>query len=598
MSAIIQIREVTKTYAGGGGTRALARVSLDIYRGEVTLLMGPSGSGKTTLISILGGILRPTSGSVKIAGTEIARLGERHRPAVRRRHIGFIFQNFNLVPTLSAAENVEIALELKGVRGGKARRLARHLLEQVGLRAKCNSFPADLSGGEKQRVAIARALAGDPEVLLADEPTAALDSASGRVVMEKLRDLARRGRAVLIVTHDNRIVSYADRIIEIADGRINRDTRETTMHPIEDVESKAEFSGDSTSGRGYWRCFVAILLALLVGLGLYGLKIRKATAGAAPSPVAEATQSRPTAVFVSGAGRVEPASEEVKVGAPLPGRLTRVGVVEGQKLAAGEIIAVLDNSELAARVAQAEANVALHHAEMERLVNGSDTYDRQKAAASVTEARVLLEKARFEWQQRKDLLATGDIARVEVERARREVDVAQLAADRAVVNAASVNAVAREDDRARAGARLAAAEAQLQEARAMLAKTIIRAPFAGVVLKRYHRTGEYVGAGSDPIVSFGDTSRIVVRLDVDEADIARIHAGDPAYCTAQAYGGQRFPGRVVHIGGQLGRKNIETGDPTEKIDTRVLETLIELDGTPALPVGLRVDVFVEVAARR
>jgi putative ABC transport system ATP-binding protein len=168
----------------------------------------------------MGAILRPTSGSVKIQGREIADLTEKQLPRVRLDHIGFVFQGFNLFPTLSAAENIELALDLKGIRGSKAQRTAAGLLEQVGLGDKMRSFPGDLSGGQKQRVAIARALAGDPEIILADEPTAALDSHSGRVVMEMIRGLAHeKGRAVVIVTHDNRILEYADRVVRIEDGK-------------------------------------------------------------------------------------------------------------------------------------------------------------------------------------------------------------------------------------------------------------------------------------------------------------------------------------------------------------------------------------------
>jgi putative ABC transport system ATP-binding protein len=222
MGTAISVRNVSKTYASGeAAVRALDSVSLDANFGELLMLMGPSGSGKTTLVSIMGCILRTTEGSVRICDREITGLSERELPQVRLRHIGFIFQGFNLFPALRAVENVELALDLKRVRGKVARSRALELLEQVGLANKAMSFPADLSGGQKQRVAIARALAGDPEIILADEPTAALDSQSGRTVIELLHALAHeRGRAVVIVTHDNRTLSYADRIVHIADGRI------------------------------------------------------------------------------------------------------------------------------------------------------------------------------------------------------------------------------------------------------------------------------------------------------------------------------------------------------------------------------------------
>jgi putative ABC transport system ATP-binding protein len=221
-SSAISVRGLTKTYSSGEtATHALDGVDLDLRGGEVTMLMGPSGSGKTTLLSIMGCILSATSGSLRVLGREIAGLGERELPRIRLASIGFIFQAFNLFPTLTAGENVELVLELKGIRGKATRRNAAELLEQVGLSDKYKSFPGDLSGGQKQRVAIARALASDPPIVLADEPTAALDSATGHTVMQILRDLARRKeRAVAIVTHDARMLSWADRLVRIEDGKV------------------------------------------------------------------------------------------------------------------------------------------------------------------------------------------------------------------------------------------------------------------------------------------------------------------------------------------------------------------------------------------
>ena len=220
-------RGLRKVYAQGEAAMvALEHVDLDIFRGEMTLLMGPSGSGKTTLLSILGGVLRASTGTVSIDGQSLNGLGDRQLSAFRLRNIGFVFQGFNLFPTLSAVQNVELALDLRGITGSKARAQAADLLDRVGLSAKLHSHPGDLSGGQKQRVAIARALAGGPPILLADEPTAALDSTSGHSVMQLMQRLALdANRAVVIVTHDARMQSYASRIVHLEDGRIESDVR-------------------------------------------------------------------------------------------------------------------------------------------------------------------------------------------------------------------------------------------------------------------------------------------------------------------------------------------------------------------------------------
>jgi putative ABC transport system ATP-binding protein len=220
----ISVSGITKTYSeGSSATTALNGVDLSVRRGELTLMMGPSGSGKTTLLSIMGCILRPTSGTVQVAGRDVTSLNERQMPAIRLRHMGFIFQGFNLFPTLTAGENVELSLQLKGTTGAAGKKEARRLMELVGLGEKYDQYPRNLSGGQQQRVAVARAVAGAPEVILADEPTAALDSHSGRSVLELLQSLAhQQQRAVVVVAHDNRILDFADRMVRMEDGMITQ----------------------------------------------------------------------------------------------------------------------------------------------------------------------------------------------------------------------------------------------------------------------------------------------------------------------------------------------------------------------------------------
>jgi putative ABC transport system ATP-binding protein len=211
---------------GAGEVRALNGVNLALRGGELTLLMGPSGSGKTTLLSVLGCLMTPTEGTVRVHG----QLASGARPAelarLRRDHIGFIFQSYRLFPTLNAIDNVRLVLDVRGERAAPALAKAREALLAVGLSHKENAFPSELSGGEQQRVAIARAIVGDQSAILADEPTGALDSENGLAVMTILAQIAKDpARGVLVVTHDPRILPFADRIIHIEDGRIRNAAR-------------------------------------------------------------------------------------------------------------------------------------------------------------------------------------------------------------------------------------------------------------------------------------------------------------------------------------------------------------------------------------
>jgi putative ABC transport system ATP-binding protein len=219
---VLEARDVTKVFREGSQAVAVLNgASLSLGRGEIVALEGPSGSGKTTFLTILGCMLTPTSGRVCIEGREVDPGRPDLLPGYRRASIGFVFQQFNLFPALTAAENVEYALNLKGTKGVKARREAARLLEAVGLADRSRFLPRDLSGGQKQRVAIARALVGAAPVLLADEPTANLDTQVGTQILELFRGLAKQeNRALLIVTHDPKVRVIADRVVRIHDGII------------------------------------------------------------------------------------------------------------------------------------------------------------------------------------------------------------------------------------------------------------------------------------------------------------------------------------------------------------------------------------------
>ncbi len=215
------VNVVMELGSGAGKVMALKGVSVALRPSELTLLMGPSGSGKTTLLSILGCILKPTSGDIRVVGQSTIGKSAEELATIRRDHIGFIFQSYNLFPTLSAIENVRIALDVRGQTGFKAAARAEEVLRDVGLGHRLKYHPGSMSGGEQQRVAVARAIASSPSVVLADEPTAALDTENGHAVMALLARIAKeQARSVLVVTHDPRTLPYADRVVRIEDGRI------------------------------------------------------------------------------------------------------------------------------------------------------------------------------------------------------------------------------------------------------------------------------------------------------------------------------------------------------------------------------------------
>jgi putative ABC transport system ATP-binding protein len=219
---LLQVESLAKDF-GSGRTliHAVRDVSFTTEQGEVTLIMGPSGSGKTTLLSMIGGILRPTSGRITIGGVDVTSLDRRELPRVRRELVGFVFQTINLLESLSALENVEIALNIAGVKGKAARARGRALLVEAGLEGRLHFGAQSLSAGERQRVALARALANEPKLLLADEPTANLDGEAGRDVMELLRTLTEtKGHAAVVVSHDPRLHEVADRVLRLADGQL------------------------------------------------------------------------------------------------------------------------------------------------------------------------------------------------------------------------------------------------------------------------------------------------------------------------------------------------------------------------------------------
>lgn len=254
---VIDVEDVVKKFGlGATEVAAVRKVSLQVKEGEVILIMGPSGSGKTTLLSIMGALLKPTSGRVSLGGQDITVLSEGQLPDVRIEHLGFIFQDFNLLSALTARENVELVLNLAGIKGEEARTRAEALLTGLGLGERLNFRPDQLSGGEKQRVAIARALANEPEILLCDEPTANLDSKIGHDIIRRLREIAKeQGKSVVIVSHDARIKEHADRVLWLEDGQF-KEMAVMVTDPVCGMSIEREKAAATTTidGVAYYFC--------------------------------------------------------------------------------------------------------------------------------------------------------------------------------------------------------------------------------------------------------------------------------------------------------------------------------------------------------
>jgi HlyD family secretion protein len=345
-------------------------------------------------------------------------------------------------------------------------------------------------------------------------------------------------------------------------------------------------------------CFVVILLTATLVVASRRSHESSQAVTAAPSTHAPE--------LIAGPGRVEPQSEDIQIGSELSGRLKSVNVEEGDAIHRGQVLAELENADYRAQVESSRANVVAKEATLRKVINGARRQERDEAWSSVNEAKAVMENSQAELKRRQELFSAGVVSREELDRYLREADVAKAKYDEAVQQHALVDDRAREEDRSFAEADLKLAQAQLEEAQARYEKTFIRSPIDGSVLRKHHRSGESVSNSStvpDPILTIGDNKTLRVRVDVDETDVSKVRLGQKAYVTADAFGSQKFWGRVVRVGQQLGPKNVRTDEPTEKVDTKILETLVELDAGSRLPDGLRVDAFIipegaEVAENR
>jgi HlyD family secretion protein len=311
-----------------------------------------------------------------------------------------------------------------------------------------------------------------------------------------------------------------------------------------------------------------------------------------------ASAAGPAERMIAGAGRIEPVSEEIQVGAELYGRIHSVLVEEGQLIRQGHTIAVLVNDDYLARVELAEATIRERQASVDRLANGARSEHRLESEAQAREAEAILANALADRERRTKLFQAELISRMEFDASEREFEVAKARSSAAKERAAAVRDETRPEDLRKARAELDRAHAQLAEAKAMLAKTYVTAPIDGTVLRKQMKAGESITALSNqPVITMGDCSRLRVRVDVDETDVGRIQVGQEAWVRADAYGAAKFKGRVLRIGQTLGRKKVRTDEPGEKVDQKVLETLIEMEAGVRLPIGLRVDAYIKPGGR-
>ena len=387
----VTCRNLIKDYGSGDSrVRALRGVDLDIAPGELTLLVGPSGCGKTTLISILAGTLDPTSGDVSVLGVDLKRLSKREKAAFRAKNVGFVFQQFNLLPALTAAENVAVPLVINGYSKAAAVARATEVLKAVGLGDRIESLPSQLSGGQQQRVAIARALVHQPRLLVADEPTSAIDARTGQAIMELIRQVALQpDRVAVVVTHDARVFGFGDRIITLEDGRVAAGEACGTSRQERPVDSQRK---EQAMIRKYVLPLLAVgLLVFAVAHALFIQRPEPETPPPVPPPLT------PFGDTVAGAGMVEPSTEasgtsNIAIGSQLAGAVTKVWVRIGQTVKAGDLLFELDNR-------QTEADLKVRQA----AVPG-----RAKPRSSVAEAN--LRQSEDQYERARSSIGTGAIA--------------------------------------------------------------------------------------------------------------------------------------------------------------------------------------------
>lgn len=345
---------------------------------------------------------------------------------------------------------------------------------------------------------------------------------------------------------------------------------------------------------------IVYLLPVVVALGLSSAELASRRGKATETePRAPAKLVAPSAAgWVAGPGIVEPVSESVKIGSEITGKLQAVLVDEGDAIKKGQVLAVLANDDYHAAVLAAQATLADRQANLEKILNGARRQEREEALAAVHEAETNASNARAEMERRQGLFAKGVVSREEAESYENRYKAAKARYEAALQHYQLIDAEARPEDVEMAHAAVRLAQADLDQNQAKYAKTFIRSPLDGVILRRHHRAGEIVVSSSnnpDPIFTLGDCHVLRVRVDVDELDVAQVRLGARAYVTARTFGDRKFWGQVVQVGEQLGKKNVQTDEPVEHVDKKILETLVQLDAGHELPVGLRVDGYIATA---
>lgn len=621
----VTCRHLAKEFVDGPARIPAVRdVSLEIPFGKLTLLAGPSGCGKTTLLSLLAGLLEPTAGNITILGTDLCELSGSDKVRLRSLQLGLVFQQYHLLPALTAAENVAVPLTVAGQSKAAALNRAAAALRQVGMGDYVDALPARLSGGQQQRVAIARALVHQPRLLLCDEPTSALDEENGRSVMALLRRLAlHQDRAVVVVTHDPRVYPFGDRIIHMNDGRVDRvderlvpdrvaadrlvPERVAAGRVVAECEippTKPELVLDTDTGprdaarRRKGRGLSLLKLALpLASLGLLVLAANQAVKAARERPAADPPYAPAESPFrgrVAGLGIVEAGSQNIAVGTPASGLVCQVFVTVGQSVKAGEPLFRLDTRSLEAELRVREANLAMSEAQLQRLESLPRPEELPIAAAKVREAKA-------DVTEKEDALTRGRRAGSAVSS---EVLV-QLAQSRAAAAARLARSEAEESllragawspDKEPARAAVVAARAQIQQTKVELDRLCVRAPVDGTVLRVNVRPGEAASAAPGPgLVVLGNTEPLHVRVEIDEHDIPRWKSDAAARAVPPGDARQGWQLQFVRVEPMIVAKKTLSGDDGERVDTRVLQIIYAFPQSlsQAPYVGQQVNVFLD-----